>query len=200
VPCSGDGTIRKDEHILPNWMPRTGNALHGLQLRILKRALELVRVGGVVCYSTCSLNPVEDEAVVSAALRSKNWINAAGDGGNSGSWSGDSVGQKVERTNYEIIEWPEGLLPGFIRRPGVFDWKVAFYDENHMEDGNDDFGSLSFCETQNEARENGFEDGQATFWSDHEWNKGLNLDKCVRLFPQDHDSGGFFLALIRRLG
>ncbi|KAL7466371.1 hypothetical protein ACHAXS_006672 [Conticribra weissflogii] len=199
VPCSGDGTIRKDEHILPNWMPRTGNALHGLQLRILRRALDLVRVGGVVCYSTCSLNPVEDEAVVSAALRGKNRINATGADGSSDGFGSGSVGQKEESKSFEVVDWPEGLLPGFVRRPGVIDWRVAFYDENRMEFDNEDFGSLTFCETYNEAREKGFEDCQATFWPDHEWNGGLNLDKCIRLFPQDHDSGGFFLALLRRL-
>ena len=32
------------------------------------RGLQLLRVGGVICYSTCSLNVIEDEAVVAAAL------------------------------------------------------------------------------------------------------------------------------------
>ena len=42
VPCSGDGTIRKDKHILPMWKPNFGNELHSLQTRILLRALQLV--------------------------------------------------------------------------------------------------------------------------------------------------------------
>jgi 16S rRNA C967 or C1407 C5-methylase (RsmB/RsmF family) len=71
VPCGGDGTIRKDKHILPMWSPNISNAIHKLQLKMLSRALELVRVGGVVCYSTCSLNPIEDEAIVSAVLLGK---------------------------------------------------------------------------------------------------------------------------------
>ena len=54
VPCSGDGTIRKDGRILPSWTPSIGNSLHSTQLKILKRALILVKTGGVVCYSTCS--------------------------------------------------------------------------------------------------------------------------------------------------
>jgi multisite-specific tRNA:(cytosine-C5)-methyltransferase len=68
VPCSGDGTARKDSHILPAWLPSTSHALHPLQLKILIRALELAKVGGLVSYSTCSLNPIENEAVVRSAL------------------------------------------------------------------------------------------------------------------------------------
>lgn len=41
---------------------------NSLQLRILLRAMDLLKPGGRLVYSTCSFNPVENEAVVSAAL------------------------------------------------------------------------------------------------------------------------------------
>ena len=69
VPCSGDGTLRKTPYIWRSWTPRDGLCLHIRQLNILYRGLELLKVGGRLVYSTCSLNPIEDEAVVAAALK-----------------------------------------------------------------------------------------------------------------------------------
>ncbi|KAI0342424.1 S-adenosyl-L-methionine-dependent methyltransferase [Trametopsis cervina] len=70
VPCSGDGTFRKNLGIWKHWTPMDGNGLHGLQVRILERAMRMLKKGGRIVYSTCSLNPVENEAVVVAALKS----------------------------------------------------------------------------------------------------------------------------------
>ena len=49
---------------LLRWNPVTSLNLHGVQFRILKRGLEMLEVGGRLVYSTCSLNPLEDEAVI----------------------------------------------------------------------------------------------------------------------------------------
>ena len=64
VPCSGDGTIRKASDIWRRWSPISGNGIHALQLRIALQSATLLKVGGRMVYSTCSFNPVEDEAVV----------------------------------------------------------------------------------------------------------------------------------------
>jgi len=117
VPCSGDGTIRKDPHILPGWMPSISNSLHELQLNILKRSIKLLKVGGVVAYSTCSLNPIEDEAVVAGAL---SWAN------------------RFEEGSVELLDWPEQVLPGFKRRPGVDTWSVANYHWGDVDSEKDD--------------------------------------------------------------
>lgn len=64
VPCTGDGTMRKNPDIWTKWTPSNGNNLHGIQYRIVKRGVEMLAVGGKIAYSTCSLNPLEDEAVI----------------------------------------------------------------------------------------------------------------------------------------
>jgi len=68
APCSGQGTFRVDGG---TFRPDAADALEflsALQLRLLRKALQVVRPGGRVLYSTCSYAPEEDEAVVSAAL------------------------------------------------------------------------------------------------------------------------------------
>ncbi|XP_041375644.1 RNA cytosine C(5)-methyltransferase NSUN2-like [Gigantopelta aegis] len=69
VPCSGDGTMRKNPDVWGKWRPIIGHPLHGLQIKILKRGLELLTIGGRLVYSTCSLNPVENEAVIAEMVR-----------------------------------------------------------------------------------------------------------------------------------
>lgn len=59
VPCSGDGAIRKIPQKWQKWSCSDGTSLHPLQLQIVMRALQLVKVGGLVLYSTCSINPIE---------------------------------------------------------------------------------------------------------------------------------------------
>ena len=48
------------------------------QLRILARAVEMLAVGGKIVYSTCTLNPMENEAVVGTLLqKAEGWLFSA---------------------------------------------------------------------------------------------------------------------------
>mmetsp|Transcript_6022 Transcript_6022/g.14942 ORF Transcript_6022/g.14942 Transcript_6022/m.14942 type:complete len:976 (-) Transcript_6022:3803-6730(-) len=69
VPCSGDGTSRKNPGIWKQFTPLNGYALHPLQLQIALRGAQSTKVGGYLCYSTCSMNPIENEAVVAELIR-----------------------------------------------------------------------------------------------------------------------------------
>ncbi|GMF30674.1 unnamed protein product [Phytophthora fragariaefolia] len=69
APCSGDGLVRKLPEKWRNWSPAQALAHHPSQLGLTEHALTLLRTGGVLLYSTRSINPIEDEAVVAELLR-----------------------------------------------------------------------------------------------------------------------------------
>ena len=50
VPCSGDGTVRKQPEVFARWEPLLGLRLHALQLQIAMRGAALLRVGGMMAY------------------------------------------------------------------------------------------------------------------------------------------------------
>ncbi|CAF1382697.1 unnamed protein product [Rotaria sordida] len=69
VPCSGDGTLRKNPDLWKKWNPGHASSLQSIQLRIATRGIQLLAPGGLMVYSTCSMNPIENEAVVSQLLQ-----------------------------------------------------------------------------------------------------------------------------------
>ena len=68
VPCTGSGTTRKNPEVWGKWRPSSGRSLYSLQSDILRRAISITKPGGRIVYSTCSLDPVENESVVARAL------------------------------------------------------------------------------------------------------------------------------------
>lgn len=68
APCSGTGTIRKSLKTIGMWNPKMVQRLSGTQRNMLKAAFGLLKPGGTLVYSTCSLEPEEDEGVISAFL------------------------------------------------------------------------------------------------------------------------------------
>jgi 16S rRNA C967 or C1407 C5-methylase (RsmB/RsmF family) len=58
VPCSGDGTLRKSPNIWEKWTTGSAFQLHPLQLMIAKRGMQLLKTGGLMVYSTCSMSPI----------------------------------------------------------------------------------------------------------------------------------------------
>jgi 16S rRNA (cytosine967-C5)-methyltransferase len=69
VPCSGTGTLGRNPEIRHR-LREEDLARHAERQRaILRRALRAVRPGGFVVYSTCSLEPEENEQVVAAVLK-----------------------------------------------------------------------------------------------------------------------------------
>ena len=68
VPCSGTGTLGRNPEIRHRLRPEDLPRHAERQRAILSAALRAVRPGGSVVYSTCSLEPEENEQVVGAVL------------------------------------------------------------------------------------------------------------------------------------
>ena len=75
APCTGTGTTRKNPNVWWTWRPNQALRMHRLQVNLLIRAAHLVKGGGRLVYSTCSLDPIENEAVVAEVLRRCAWLD-----------------------------------------------------------------------------------------------------------------------------
>lgn len=109
VPCSGDGTMRKNIQIWTKWGIGDGLGLNKLQYQILQRGIDLLADNGRLVYSTCSLNPIENEAVILQALR--------------------------KNKNIKIVKTE---LPGLKSTKGLKNWKVVGKDYLEKQRGEDE--------------------------------------------------------------
>ena len=68
APCSGTGTLARNPEIKWRLQPKDLLRLAQIQAGILRRGLDVLAVGGRLVYSTCSLEPEENEQVVANVL------------------------------------------------------------------------------------------------------------------------------------
>ncbi|XP_010472227.1 PREDICTED: tRNA (cytosine(34)-C(5))-methyltransferase [Camelina sativa] len=185
VPCSGDGTLRKAPDIWRKWNSGMGNGLHSLQIILAMRGLSLLKVGGKMIYSTCSMNPVEDEAVVAEILRR----------------CGDSV---------ELLDVSD-KLPELIRRPGLKKWKVRdkggwFTSYKDVPQNRRGGVLVSMFPSGKNIKDltNGSEETDntvvdATPDEAAEEVSDLPLERCMRIMPHDQNTGAFFIAVLHKV-
>lgn len=124
APCSGTGTIRKSLKTLAIWNPDVIRRLAGQQRQLIDTAFSILKEDGTLVYSTCSLEPEEDEAVIDFLL--SKYENA----------KTEEIRLNVKRSN-PILEF----------------------------EGN---------------------------------RYSKEIEKCLRIWPQDNDTEGFFVAKIRK--
>jgi 16S rRNA C967 or C1407 C5-methylase (RsmB/RsmF family) len=65
----------------------------------LERGLKLLKLGGRLVYSTCTFNPIEDEAVVAAAVH-----------------------RHIKQV--KLVDVSKEISPHLKFRPGMLNWKV----------------------------------------------------------------------------
>jgi 5-methylcytosine rRNA methyltransferase NSUN4 len=71
APCSGERHMMERPADLAEWKPKRGESLAQRQYALLCAALLAVKPGGVVVYSTCSINPVENDGVIAKLNKKK---------------------------------------------------------------------------------------------------------------------------------
>lgn len=126
APCSGTGAIRKSYKTIQMYNINMINRLSKLQKQLIKVGFEILKEGGILVYSTCSLEPEENEEVIDYLLNL--YDNA-----------------KVEKIEIKGLKRSECILE----------------------------------------------------WDKKEYNS--EIKKCLRIYPQDNDTEGFFVAKIRKI-
>ena len=68
VPCSGLGTLHRHADARWRQTPESVQELSVIQAELLSQTSTFVKEGGVLVYATCTLHPLENEAVIQAFL------------------------------------------------------------------------------------------------------------------------------------
>ena len=69
APCSGEGMFRRHPETRAEWSPESPAGCARRQLDILHSAALMLRPGGRLVYSTCTLNQIENEGVIETFLQ-----------------------------------------------------------------------------------------------------------------------------------
>ncbi|NRA71047.1 MAG: 16S rRNA (cytosine(1407)-C(5))-methyltransferase RsmF [Gammaproteobacteria bacterium] len=68
APCSGEGTVRKDATAFKNWSLSHISEISIVQQGLLRSAFMALKPGGVLVYSTCALNFIENQQVCQSLM------------------------------------------------------------------------------------------------------------------------------------
>lgn len=68
APCSALGVIQKKEEVSNWWSVERMEKIAAMQLMLISAAIKMVKVGGEIVYSTCTLTPEENELVINHVL------------------------------------------------------------------------------------------------------------------------------------
>ncbi len=68
APCSGEGMFRKEEAAVTDWSEETVSMCANRQREILNSAVQMLKPGGRLVYSTCTFSPEENEGSIQSLL------------------------------------------------------------------------------------------------------------------------------------
>ena len=152
-------------------------------MRILQRGLALLRPGGRLVYSTCSLNPVENEAVVAAALRAN--------------------------PDVSLVDCSADL-PALKRRRGMTSWRVAPGKGAHLSKRRNEANGEEAAKADDMPWIDSWDELKAldeplasrlpaSLWPQGDEEKN-HVERCMRVYPHMQNTGGFFVACLVKQG
>ena len=178
VPCSGDGTMRKNKFVRKKWKIEFGLEDHFIQKKILDNAIRQCKNDGYILYSTCAINPLENEAVVCSIM-------------------------EKYKDEIEIINCGKRLREMGIKfREGLIKWKVCVgVDKNNKYIWEEQFQNVKDNKS-GLIKESMFHDIY-TYKNNHpgalfSFTDPLNLRNCIRIYSHDNNSDCFFIAVIHK--
>ncbi len=68
APCSGEGMFRKEPDLIKTWVEKGNKYYANIQKNIITKAIEMLKDGGQLVYSTCTFSPEENEEIIEYAL------------------------------------------------------------------------------------------------------------------------------------
>lgn len=69
APCSGEGMFRKEKKMVKAWEEHGPEFFSKLQRSIIMQAAAMLRPGGMILYSTCTFDPLENERTIEFLLQ-----------------------------------------------------------------------------------------------------------------------------------
>ena len=70
APCSGEGMFRREPSMIKDWEEKGPEYYSRLQKEIILQGAKMLKPGGLLMYSTCTFDPIENEHVVEYLLKS----------------------------------------------------------------------------------------------------------------------------------
>ena len=70
APCSGEGMFRKEPSMIKDWEEKGPEYYSKLQKEIIIQGAKMLKPGGLLMYSTCTFDPIENEQVIEYLLNS----------------------------------------------------------------------------------------------------------------------------------
>lgn len=191
VPCSGDGTMRKSKNIRKNWNLLYSYEKHITQKEILENGINICKKNGYIVYSTCAINPIENEAVIASVMEKYKGI-------------------------VEIVDVQNKIKSfGIKHREGLVKWRVYLDNEQrnlYAEEYNQVKKIYDDEKNKGKSIKNKLPISESMFhniYTKENFNElligkeslsdPLNLRKCNRIYSHDNDTGSFFIVVLKKI-